>query len=85
MQQLIERRSMAIKAAHTDVSKACCYQQVKTIHRLLLNLADDLGDVSIVKGADPYFAEASDLVSGTLEPQLQAMRNKLASFLDGAK
>lgn len=54
-----------------------CYQQAKTIHRLLLTLADDLGDLSANRDADPFFGEASDLVSGSLEPQLQAIREKL--------
>jgi len=60
---------------------ACCaYQQAKTIHRLLLALADDLGDLSVNNGADPYFAEASDLVSGTLEPALMKLRDRLVKI-----
>jgi hypothetical protein len=46
----------------------CCFQQAKTIHRLLLVLADDLGDLSINKGAHAEaFGKLADLVSGALE------------------
>ncbi len=63
-----------------DQVACCAYQQAKTIHRLILALADDLGDLSINKGADPYFAEAADLVSGTLEPELMKLRDRLVKL-----
>ncbi len=56
---------------------AYAYQQAKTIHKLLLTLADDLGDLSALRDADPYFAESSDLVSGSLEPAMQTIRERL--------
>lgn len=55
-----------------------CWQQVKTIHRLLLVLADDLGDLSVTKGPHAeLFGKLSDLVSGALEPTAQEIRDEL--------
>lgn len=55
-----------------------CYQQAKTIHRLLLTLADDLGDLSASRHPSrDAFAEHSDMVSGKLEPAMMAIRNAL--------
>ena len=53
-----------------------CYQQAKTIHRLLLILADDLGDCSAVKGANPELARFGDTTCD-LEKVLQNMRDRL--------
>jgi hypothetical protein len=61
-----------------------CYQQAKTIHRLLLILADDLGDLSSYRDAPEEFGELWDEVSGTIEPALQAMREKLQKLTSAA-
>lgn len=56
----------------------CCFQQAKTIHRLLLALADDLGDLSINKGANAEtYGKLADLVSGALECTTQEVRDEL--------
>lgn len=56
----------------------CCFQQAKTIHRLLLVLADDLGDLSIGRGPNTEtFGKLADLVSGALECTTQEVRDEL--------
>lgn len=54
-----------------------CFQQAKTIHRLLLVLADDLGDLSAGRYGDAQCAAMSDLVSEVLEPAAMRMREEL--------
>ena len=61
----------------SDFNKALAFQQAKTIHRLLRVLADDLGDLSIERGAKPVFGELADEVSGVLEPAMQCLRDKI--------
>lgn len=61
-----------------------CFQQAKTIHRLMLVLCDDLGDLSADRDADKAFGEFSDLVC-ELESKMQAMRGKLEELSRGSK